>query len=63
MRRISLRPLWRHVQRGLILCGACTGGSARCYIEWARANPVDPPKPECWDWSVPQQWYEAAHRH
>ncbi|CAM4312431.1 Secreted protein [Nocardia ninae] len=62
-RRISLRLLWRHVLRGLVLCGACAGGSARCYTEWTRANPVHQPSAECWDWSIPHQWYDAAHRH
>ncbi|WP_405162681.1 hypothetical protein OG203_41485 [Nocardia sp. NBC_01499] len=63
-RRISLRPLWRHVQRGLILFGSCAGGSGSCYLEWARENPIDPPSSkQCWDWSVPHQWYDTAHRH
>jgi hypothetical protein len=61
-RRVSLRPLWRHLIRGLILIGACVGGSARCYVEWAAANPADGRDAECWDWSVPHQWYDAAHR-
>ncbi|MEU7144931.1 hypothetical protein ABZ942_36200 [Nocardia sp. NPDC046473] len=62
-RRISLHSLWRHVLGGLILCGACVGGSARCYVEWERENPVDRPSTDCWDWSVPHQWYDTAHRH
>ncbi|PXX61009.1 hypothetical protein DFR70_109200 [Nocardia tenerifensis] len=62
-RRISHRALWRYLLRGLILCGACAGGSARCYLEWARENPADGQSVECWDWSVPHRWYEAAHRH
>ncbi|GAA5108874.1 hypothetical protein [Nocardia iowensis] len=63
-RHISLRPLWRHLLRGLILCGACAGGSASSYFEWSRANPAKPADPpeECWDWSVPHQWYDMAHR-
>ena len=62
LRRISGHALWRHLVRGLIICGMCVGGSARCYVEWARDNPADPQAAECWDWSIPHQWYDVSHR-
>ncbi|MFD0360163.1 hypothetical protein ACFQZZ_01720 [Nocardia sp. GCM10030253] len=62
LRHISGRALWRHLLRGLVLAGGCSGGSARCYVEWARDNPTDPRLAERWDWSVPHQWYDVAHR-
>ncbi|MGN2636600.1 hypothetical protein ACWEKT_06860 [Nocardia takedensis] len=59
-RRISLRPLWRHVRRGLLLYGATVGGSMHCYQECLREEAEA--EEVRWDWTVPYRWYDAAHR-
>ncbi|KIA61620.1 hypothetical protein [Nocardia vulneris] len=66
-RRISWQVFRRHIVRGLLLYGACVGGSVRCFIEAerieaARAQSPVVPGPDAWDWSVPHQWYDIAHK-
>ncbi|MET8655296.1 hypothetical protein [Nocardia aurea] len=57
-RRISVQALWRHIRRGLLLYGASVGGSMYCYQESVREEA----EAKAWDWSIPNQWYDMAHR-
>ncbi|WP_054814579.1 hypothetical protein [Nocardia arizonensis] len=72
-RRISVRALWQHLRRGLLLYGAGVGGSVYCYQESIReqsAAKEDVARDDStqiggevhWDWSVPHLWYDMAHR-
>ncbi|QIS05479.1 hypothetical protein F5X71_27030 [Nocardia brasiliensis] len=66
-RRISWQVFRRHIVRGLLLYGACVGGSVRCFIEAERIEAARAGEPvefgtDEWDWSVPHQWYDIAHK-
>ena len=62
LRHNATRALWRHLIRGLLIYGACVGGSPLSYAEWARNKPGEPLSADHWDWSTPHRWYDTAHR-
>ncbi|WP_433634827.1 hypothetical protein [Nocardia sp. CA-120079] len=54
--RIKSWPLWRHFAAGFVALGMVQGGT-QAYTEYMRSKSAAAQ----WDWSVPQQWYDAIH--
>lgn len=61
-RYISGRALWSYLMDGLLLYGASAGGSTQCYMEVVREREAAARAAAAWDWSVPNEWYDVAHR-
>ncbi|RDI44864.1 hypothetical protein [Nocardia mexicana] len=59
MMNIVKSVVLHHLVRGLIMLGAVACGSAEIFHAEYRQRHQPLPEP---DWSIPHQWYDAAHR-